>query len=344
MLPKYVKRVRSKGNDYLYFDTGKLVEGKKVYVRLPGLREPGFGGSYAALLGHRHRKAPSEVLRVPAAIKLYQKNPDYEKLAPSTRKSYEIYLRRFESMMPTAPIAEITRGDIRKLVDSLSATPGAANAFLWSVGALYAWAKKYEHVKDNPCEGISAPKGGEHEPWPEHILRAALASDDRNVRLLTHLLYFTAQRLGDVLNMRWDSISGQTIAVLQQKTNKYLTIPLHNDLKAELEQTPRTSEFIYASPTGKAVHQDTARKALKAFTASQNTPCVPHGLRKNAVITLLEVGCSMGETAAISGQTLRLVEYYAKGRDQTKLAGAAMKRWEGVSAADSTRNGGKHKP
>ena len=56
LLPKYVKRVRSKGKDYYYFDTGKRVDGKKVYAKLPDLRDMKFGGSYAALMGHRNRK------------------------------------------------------------------------------------------------------------------------------------------------------------------------------------------------------------------------------------------------------------------------------------------------
>jgi hypothetical protein len=52
-------------------------------------------------------------------------------------------------------------------------------------------------------------------------------------------------------------------------------------------------------------------------------------LRKNAVNALLEVGCSVPETAAISGQSLRVVEHYAKERNQRKLASAAILRWEG---------------
>jgi hypothetical protein len=45
------------------------------------------------------------------------------------------------------------------------------------------------------------------------------------------------------------------------------------------------------------------------------------------VNALLECGCSAAETAAISGQTLQLVEHYAKKRDQRKLASAAILKW-----------------
>jgi hypothetical protein len=39
---------------------------------------------------------------------------------------------------------------------------------------------------------------------------------------------------------------------------------------------------------------------------------VPHGLRKNAVNTLLEVGCTVAEVSSITGQSLQMVEHYAK--------------------------------
>jgi hypothetical protein len=74
-----------------------------------------------------------------------------------------------------------------------------------------------------------------------------------------------------------------------------------------------------------------ARDLLQAFAANLGAKIVPHGLRKNAVIALLELGCSVAETASISGQTLQLVEHYAKQRNQAKLSDAAVLRWENGS-------------
>ena len=328
MLPKHVKRVRSKGRDYLYFDTGKVIEGKKVYVRLPGLRDSAFGGSYAALLGHRNRQAATDLLRVPKLIEMFQVSPAYRGLAPASVKLYDIYLRRLEKLMPTAPITEITRGDMRKLADTMASTPGAANAFLATAGALFGWAKDRDHLESNPCDGIEQLPQGEHQPWPEHVLRAALAAEDKTVRLLTHLLYYTAQRLGDVLSMTWADIERDRLRVRQKKTGKLLVIPLHRALKKELASRSVKDGIICISSTGRPLSGDMARKSLKTFTANQNAPCVPHGLRKNAVNALLEAKCSVAETAAISGQSLQMVEHYARGRDQEKLAGEAMLRWE----------------
>lgn len=331
MLPKHVKRVRSKGRDYFYFDTGKTVDGKKVYARLPALRSPEFGGSYAALLGHRNRKGPADMLRVPKLIDLYQRGPDYRGLADASRKLYDIYLRRLEKLLPTAPVAEITRGDMRKLVDGMAETPGAANAFLSTASALFAWGANREYLAANPCDGIEQFPGGEHQPWPAHVLKAALAAEDDTVRLLANLLYYTAQRLGDVLALAWTDIASGRLIMRQRKTGKAVDIPLHRALQVEMATRRRIGVLVCVDASGRPIRDDAARKALKAFAADLGYDCVPHGLRKNAVIALLEAGCSIAETAAISKQTLRMVEHYASGRDQAALADSAVLRWEGRS-------------
>jgi integrase len=52
-----------------------------------------------------------------------------------------------------------------------------------------------------------------------------------------------------------------------------------------------------------------------------------HGLRKNAVIALLDVGCTTAQVAAITRQSMQMVEHYARRRDQRKLAQVAMRKW-----------------
>jgi integrase len=53
-----------------------------------------------------------------------------------------------------------------------------------------------------------------------------------------------------------------------------------------------------------------------------------HGLRKSAVGTSLEAGCSDAEVAAITGQSRQMIEHYAKQVNQQKLATSAILKWE----------------
>jgi len=54
----------------------------------------------------------------------------------------------------------------------------------------------------------------------------------------------------------------------------------------------------------------------------------PHGLRKNAVEVLFQAGCTSAMVSAITGQSLLMLEHYARKRNNRKLAKAAMEKWE----------------
>lgn len=328
MLPKYVKCVRAKGKAYYYFDTGKRVDGKKVYAPLPSPRSPEFGGKYAAYLGHRNRGHRVELTRIPKLIELYQKGPAYRGLSEASKKLYDIYLRRLEKLMPTAPVAEITRGDMRKLFDGMAEKPGAANGFISTASALFTWGQQREYMTANPCEGIELFPNVEHDPWPQHVVDAALSAEDADVCLLVHLLLYTGQRLGDVLAMSWSDITGEHVRVRQSKTNKPLTIRMHKALRAQLQARPRSGVLICVGRSGRPIRDQAARYQLQKFAKALGSHVVPHGLRKNAVNELLAAGCSVAEVAAITGQTLRMVEYYARGRNQQMLGDSAVLRWE----------------
>jgi integrase len=147
------------------------------------------------------------------------------------------------------------------------------------------------------------------------------------VRLPVALLYYTAQRIGDVCRMRWSDVtSAGSICLTQEKTKKALALPIHAELGKLLASAPKQGLTILA--VGGKQPEKVLRDRLQAWAEARGQHIVPHGLRKNAVIALLECGCSVAETAAISGQTLSLVEHYAKQRDQAKLASAAILRWE----------------
>ena len=72
------------------------------------------------------------------------------------------------------------------------------------------------------------------------------------------------------------------------------------------------------------------RAYAQAWASKRGSKIVAHGLRKNAVNALLEAGCSVGEVSSVSGQSLALVEHYAKRRSNRKLAVSAIGRLQGA--------------
>lgn len=71
----------------------------------------------------------------------------------------------------------------------------------------------------------------------------------------------------------------------------------------------------------------TIRSRIQAWGLARGHKIVAHSLRKNAVNKLIEVGCMVAQTSAASGQSLQLVEHYAKRRNRSTLGSSAMLIW-----------------
>lgn len=329
--PKYVRRKVAKGKLYLYFETGALDErGKPVLARLPGINDPGFGAALKKLAEARKNRGKVEFeLTVAVLADLYEKSPKFKRLADKTRESYSLYLRQIRERIGKAPARELGPREVIFVRDEMAAKPSAASQMVRTLGALYKWARGVGHVENEPTKGVETfDPVGEHEPWPEWLIDAALSSDDATVRTAVGLLYFTAQRIGDVTQMRWSDIRDGAIHLETEKTGVALAIPIHSRLQAILATAPREAVTIMLS-NGQPWKPALLRRYLQKWAKGHKVHIVAHGLRKSAVNALLEAGCSVAETASISGQTLQMVEHYAKKRNQPKLASAAMYLWEG---------------
>lgn len=143
------------------------------------------------------------------------------------------------------------------------------------------------------------------------------------------MLYYTAARIGDVCAMRWSDIREDRIEFVQEKTNREMSVPIHGSLAPLLAGTKRTGLTILATDDGRPLKRASLRERIQRFAIAAGYKVVPHGLRKNAVNSLLEAGCSVGETSAISGQSLAVVEHYAKRRASNRMGSAAILKWEG---------------
>jgi len=334
----HVKSVKRGKQVYLYFNTGQKVDGKPIYTPLGKKGDPDVGTRYSTALQARSRRTgdPSGLL-MPQLVGRFQRSPEFvTKKSAGTQKTYGVYLRRLEHEFNTAPAAGIESSDILNLMDTMAARPAAVDMLLMVGNMMFEWAKKRKLVHHNPFAEIDREdwEQRQYEPWPEEVLAEALL--DAKLRLPVALLYYTAQRIGDCCNIRWDDVTDGELRVVQQKTKKELFIPLHSELEAILAETPRAGDTIMVGPKGKKAKDQTIRGWIKAFGADRGLDLVPHGLRKNAVNALLEAGCSTGEVSAISGQTLGMVEHYARRRNSRRMGKSAVAKWEQNGARKTT--------
>lgn len=328
---EHVRWVRSKGKLYAYFNSGQKNErGRAIYLPMPQFGSTGFYDSWVSLKGARTKRQRVDYT-VADLARDYSNSAAFSELATRSQDVYRATLKKITAFLGEFPANDLTASDVQLILDEEMETASTHNMFFGVVGSMYAWARSPKGGRRTtlkPTEGIQKRKGGEHKVWPDDVLDAALATDDREVRLAVSLLLFTGQRIGDVLRMRWSDIRDDMIEVTQQKTGKTVWVPFLTELRDELAQTPKWGLTIIAQENGRPRDYDKVREQLKAFTRARGVETVPHGLRKNAVIALLEAGCTVAETASITGQSYKLVEHYAKQINQRRMAKAAIVKLE----------------
>lgn len=318
----HVKYVLRRGTWYAYFNTGQKRDGKPIYAPLPRPGAPGFFDSYAARCAARSKRIEG-AYTVAMLVAEYQRSTDFAEKAANTQMLYNNQALKIIDAWGQFPANNLDSASVRFVLDAGRWGAATRNMVIAVLGVVYTWGRRRGKVDISPARDLERGKVGEHEPWPEDIVEAALVDENATVRLAVHLLYFTGQRIGDVCAIRWGQIRGGVLNVTQAKTGKRLHIPILPELKAELDRTPKAGLTILHGITDRKL-----RRALKDFTASMGVETVPHGLRKNAVNTLLEAGCTIAEVAAITGQTYQVVEHYAARVNTRKLGQAAMLKFE----------------
>jgi len=331
----YVHKKVAKGRTYYYFDLGKDESGNRIMKRLPDARSHQFAAAYKAAKGQRTKQeAGSSAKDFDWLIRVYEKSPEFRSRAENTQRLYSRHLAyanaNFRSKTGRSwPLSIITAEQVVALRDKYAEAPGTANAILKSLGALFYWATRpgRGYVKDNIAASIEPLEMGEHRAWPKPLVADALA--DPAIRLPVALLYYLGQRIGDTVKLGRGNIANGAIRLTQDKTGKTLTIALHKRLAEIIEaDVPKDQLVFMLGDRGKPVTESGLRQRIQKWAKARGHHVVPHGLRKNAVNALLEAECSTAEVAAITGQSLQMIEHYAKERDQAELGRSAILKFE----------------
>jgi integrase len=267
-----------------------------------------------------------------ALLAAWRRSPDFAGLAKATRATYGVYLRDLDAI-GTVPIAALRRRDLLDIRDAIATARGNGAATGWqrTASALLSWAVERGWMEHNPLARAKALPGGHLTAWTEEDAASALAGLDEPYRRVVVLGMHTGQRRGDLIAMTWGQYDGASIRLRQEKTGKALVIPVGPDLHAELEawKAKRQAAVILTSPQGRpwtAPHL--TREMTKRLRAIGLPDITVHGLRKLAATRLADAGCSAHEIAAITGQSLAMVELYTRSADQQRLAQSAVERLE----------------
>lgn len=310
-------------------------------TRLPATRDPRFALAYhEALQAMKATRAAAQVDEpgkgtFAALIVEFKASTDYKGQKDVTRTDTDRYLGMFEQRFGARMVKDMRPKTVEKIRDEMADQPGKANQWVSKLRALLNFGVRREYCPTNPAAGLKKLKMGEHKPWPEHVIQAALEKGDMMDRLAIITGLCSGQRVEDCIVMSMQQhfdLANGLVSIVQEKTGKTVWIPIHPMWRKVLDATPAgTSTILYkrgharkpfASPDGiqKRMRELMEEIGQRDAELGGKTAWTFHGLRKNATNYLAELGLSPHEIAAITGMSLQIVQLYTRDVANKRIA------------------------
>jgi integrase len=269
-----------------------------------------------------------------ALIAAFRQSPRYLKWAPTTRARRDHVLGDFNAENGRVMVAELRRGDVIAMRDSMAATPDAANNWLKVIRLLLAYAVDLEIVSSNVAAGVprlapSHPDG--FRTWRDdeiETFRAHWPIGSLPHTVLTLVLCTGAARV-DLVALGWHSIDADRIRYRRHKTEVLVDLPILPELADVLETIPRDRMTFLETRnctlrSDKGLTGDMARWVREAGLGAPDRygrGLTLHGLRKALGRRLAEAGCSPHMVmAALGHESIASAQVYTKAYDRARAA------------------------
>ena len=337
------------GRTYRRFKVKRDGRWVDVYVKLPDPSDPNFAEALARVNG----KAPERDEPAPGTIAalIAEMRPVLAKqtMADATRKAWGYYLGLIEDQHGHRLAADLERKHCYRIRDGMADEPGKANNYMAKLKALLEFGAERGWISTNPAAGIPLLEVGEHAPWPKHALAEALAAAAPMDRLIIITGLCSGQRASDAIRIP-RKFDGNMIALRSQKTDTPAALVMHPLWRAEIERTEAKAVTVLYGRQGKPFGgpdaiQQRIRNLMKrlGYVDASGKPLYSfHGLSKNAICYLTELGLDEVTIGALVGKTPETVRHYAKEARLWMLAERAaetviagrIERLVGKTAAD----------
>jgi hypothetical protein len=307
-------------------------------------------------------------------IAKFKAHKTYESLAEATRRGYDHYADLVEAAWGNALVSELTTVDAQEAIDAMGDTPAAANQFRAFLSRLLAFSVPRGFATDNVASSTEKMVGSEPWPsWEDWAFDLFFTHAPHPVAFPVVSALFTGQRQVDVLRMPRPKKADPTIPVRAQKTGEIVWIPIHSEYRQwiEMEEERRRSDDEARVRAGKLprppvlqlhvgfrgspyttdgyraewtrLMSKKAEDGTLIFSRFRAERIVFHGVRKNAVNSLLEVGCTESQVGAIVNMSEQMVRHYSRDVRVRALARDGMKllesRWAEVRPRGLPRTG-----
>ena len=209
-------------------------------------------------------------------------------LSDNTLKQYRIAANKLKQILVEFSPEQVRPKHVAAIKAELAGTPAMANRILSFMRSVFGFAVEWQIVESNPCIGI---KRHRETPRDRYITDAEFAAIRAHavdwLVPIIDMCYLTAQRINDVLTIRFSDISAEGIAFQQQKTGAKLLVRMTPDIEQTIATAKTTkaksriaSLYLFAARAGKAREYRTVRdKWEQACAAAGITDAHLHDLR-----------------------------------------------------------------
>lgn len=314
---------------------------------------PAFEAAYQAAIEGRTAPKPARVVRLETAAEpqsmraawriLRTDDPEWRALGPGIKTAQTRIIERFltteivegESLTyGDVAVERLKRKHIKALLARRSETPHAAAHLLRVIRKLTGVALDQEWIEVDPTYRLKyRPECGGWKAWPDEMLdkfeaRWPVGSTPRLVYSLA--LYF-GHRRSDVTRVRPADIKIASSNVIQQKTGKALTLPIHPNLRDVLDAIPglESREFVVMTQLGKPFSPKALGMRMQKWTKAADIPPghTLHGLRKTLGKALAEHGATTRQLMEMLGHdNIKHAELYSREAEQRMMAEAGMEK------------------
>ena len=278
--------------------------------------------------------------KIDAVITAYCMDPAFTEKRDSTRRQRRSILERIRVIHGNDPIEKLTPAHINRMLSGLP-SPLVRRRFLEALRALTTFAIGRDLLKTDPTRDIETPKvkSEPYHPWmPEEIQQYKETHPlGSQPYLALMLLFHTAQRLGDVLEMgpgaKNPAGNGMIHVVEQEKTGAEVWIKIHPQLAEAIAASKCVGLTHWlVSALGTPFKKNSFGNKMREWCDQAGLPqCSAHGLRHAGLTWLAMNGCDVHELKARAGHTsLAQTQRYIEGVRKQDLAKTAAAKVAGV--------------
>ena len=340
--PKHINTVKKKLPDgtykTYYYDrrTGKRIETNA---------KPGSRSFAMAVEAVRSESKPKLDRNLAHIIDLYLKSPEFDGLAKSTKTEYRRYLMQMKAKFGDMSYEVLEDPEFRQEYyqwrnEVLKRSKRSADYVLQVGSMLMNWAMDQSILTVNRLARMKKVYKSDRSDivWTQEDIQKLISVAHPKLLWMMAFGVYTAQRVSDLIALKWENVQidendNMFLAFTQQKGDRYVEIPVHQDLRRVIEQLPQNKHGLLLTsirhrPWTVTNFDHQWRKACDKVEGLEHLHF--HDLRGTAITMMAETSSDAMHIATITGHTLKsmhaiLDRYFSRTR---KIANRTIRRLE----------------